>query len=207
MLLGNTSNPTFAFIGAARAYTMPAQSVSHEDFHVGHRDDLKTAGWWMKIQHSAHFDISAASLSNNSLSITVQNTGNTSLVFRMVGVTSTTSQTGGDSRSMSPDASIAATSAFFVVEPNQSLVFINGTSRFGMLQTVAAGGYLLAPNASATFAYSGPITIGVLTHLQFQHSHGDFQISQSTQSIVSGQRYVITVQANGLVAQTSVVAS
>ena len=208
LLLGNTSNPTFAFIGAARAYTMPAQSVSREDFHIGHRDDLKTEGWWLQLQHSAHFDITSASLSNNSLSITVKNTGNASLVFRMVGVTSTTSQTGGDRRSMSPDASIAATSAFFAVEPNESLVFINGSSRFGMLQTVAAGGYLLAPNSSATFTYSGPITIGVLTGLMSPHNHGDFQIAQSiTQSIVSGQHYVITVQANGLMAQTSVVAS
>ncbi len=207
LLLGNTTNPTFAFIGAARAYTMPAQSISHSDFKIGHRDDLKGEGWWQRIQHSSHFEITTASLSNDSLSVTVKNTGNTSLVFRMVAVTSTTSQTGGDGRWMSSDASIAATSAFFAVEPNQSMVFLNGTSRFGMLKTVAAGGYLLAPNASATFTYSGPITIGTLNHLGFDGEHANFQVSQSTQSIVSGQRFVISVQASGLMAQTAVVAS
>ncbi len=207
LMLGNSTNPTFAFIGAAKAYSMPAQSISHGDFRVGHRDDLRSAGWWEEIQHSSHFQISAASLSGNSLSVTVQNTGNTSLVFRMVGVTSTTSQSGGDGRWMSSDASIAATSAFFVVEQNQSLVFINGTSRFGMLRTVAAGGYLVAPNSSATFTYSGPISIGVLAHFQFGQDHGDLQVSQNAQSIVSGQRYVVTVQASGLLAQTAVVAS
>ena len=199
LLLGNTSDPTFAFIPTARAYTIPSNSIAREYMHIGHRLDLRNQGWWKHIQENGHFQINAASLSTNSLSISVANNGNTSIVFRLAAVTSTTSATGGDS-------SIASTSAFFAVEPNQTLVAINAGSRMQIAQTVAAGGYLLAPHSSATFTYSGPIVIGSLSIQGYVHNN-QVNLPTTTQSVIPGVRYVISLSGSALIAQTSVVAS
>ena len=199
LLLGNTTNPTFAFIPTARAYTIPSNSVSRVDMHIGHRLDLRGQGWWNQIEGSGHFQITTASLSSNSLSITVTNTGNTSIVFRLAAVTSTASKSGGD-------ASVASSSAFFVVEPNQSLVTISAGSRIQIAQTIAAGGYLLAPKSSATFTYSGPIVIGSLA-IQGQGQDNGFNLHLTTQSVIPGDRYVVSLSGTQLIAQSSVVAS
>jgi hypothetical protein len=216
LLLGSPSSPTFAFMGAAKAYTMPANSTQKGEFHVGDKEKLQGQGWWDQIMDNTHFQITSASLSSNSLSVTVKNTGNTSIVFRMIGVTSTTSQTGGSDWRESTDASVGATTAVFVVQSTTSMNLLNASNGYGALQMVAAGGYLLPPSASVTFSYSGPITIGLLTHISIgmvQGDHGNDQGSQhmtasgQTQTIVSGQSYVITVRGEGLQAQTLVTAS
>jgi Domain of unknown function (DUF4382) len=212
LLLGNSTNPTFAFVGAARAYTLPSKSVPISDLIVGQRVNLNTISTYM--QHTTHFQITSATLSPSSLSITVVNTGSSSIVFRLAAVSATTSRTGG----FQP---LYGTSALFSVEPNQSLVSLGG-NRLQIVKTVAAAGFLVAPGASATFTYSGPLTLGPLS-VQFAAvsptaaagTTGNttvvpppLQTPQAplTTTITSGQKYVISIQGDGFIAQTSVIA-
>ncbi len=93
LLLGNTTDPTFAFIPAATGYTLPANSIANHP-HVGDRNDynnrVSAAIWYM-----TRFQLTGASLGPNSVSVSVDNTGNATIIFRMVAVTSTSTPSGG----------------------------------------------------------------------------------------------------------------
>jgi hypothetical protein len=195
LLLGNTTNPVFAFLPQAKGYTLPANSVSIHP-HVGDRNDYqgKIAA---QIHDMTHFQISSVSLTPGSISITVQNTGAATVDFRYVALTSTTSVSGGWVPSTSIGA-VSKISEFFTVVPNGSLVPVTSTTNRGMIQALAMAGYTVAPHQSATFTYTGPITIGALILLQG---------STPTQSINTGQNYVVTITGSGLYAQSAVTAA
>lgn len=194
LLLGNTTNPSFAFIPAARGYTIPAQSTPSMHLRVGERDDIHDASWWTAIERG-HFEITSASLTPSSLSITVTNGGNSSILFRVAAVTSTTSVQGGWKEDNLFSA--ASISEFFVVQSNDSLTPISAYGQRQAVEQVAAGGLLLAPGASVTLTYTGPVTLGLLQPRQLQPA----------QQITSGQSYVVTLSGNGMLAQTDVTAT
>ena len=204
LLLGNSTNPQFAFVNSARAYTIPANSIPRDLILKEHQVNLTAQSWWAKIIDSARYQITAASLSPDSLSITVHNTGNVSIVYRLAAVTATETQKGGNIGS-------AAISEYFAVEPNATMVPITATSKIQVAWVLAAGGYLVPPGATVTFTYSGPIVTGSLL-VQSQVSTGRVssttQLAQNTpQPVVSGEPYVITIRGDGSPAQTEVVAS
>jgi Domain of unknown function (DUF4382) len=202
ILGGNSTNPQFAFVNSARAYTIPANSVAEDLIHMHHRVNLTNQGWWDRIMDSAHYQITSASLSPNSLSITVDNTGNVSIVYRFAAVTATQTAHGGD-------VGWASISEYFVVEPNATLVAVTASTPMQMAWSLAAGGYLLPPGSSVTFTYSGQIMLGSSMILpQATSTGGISQIPQiAPQPVVSGQSYVITIRGDGSPAQTEVVAS
>jgi len=207
LLLGNTSDPTFAFIGAATAYSIPTNSMPRGFMVVGAKTDLR--GLASFIDHFGHFQITSVSLSPNSLSISVTNNGNASLVFRLAAVSATTSDHGGF-------VPIWADSAAFVVLPNQTLVSMNSGTKFHLIQQVAAGGFLVAPHTSATFTYNGEIMIGpvfvpISPNAANQQPGTMAQTFMSMhaqpQPVVSGQKYIVSIQGSGLFAQTEIAAS
>ena len=59
ILAGNSTNPQFAFINAAKAYTIPANSVSRALILKEHQVNLTSQGWWAKIIDSAHYQLIA----------------------------------------------------------------------------------------------------------------------------------------------------
>jgi hypothetical protein len=185
-----SSNFSFAFIPYAKAYTIPAQSTINMHLKVGGKDDIQNASWWLALQHNTHFEITAVNLTPNSLSITVQNTGNASVLFRAAALTTTTSTSGGFVR-------ITTGSEFFAPEANTSLSAITTFGNGQAASKIVADGYLLAPGASVTFTYSGPITLG----LTWVHP-----LPQPT-GVQLGNRYIVTISGNGQYAQTSVLAT
>jgi hypothetical protein len=195
LLLGNTTNPTFAFMPDAKGYTLAANSISVHP-HKGDRDDYQ-GKMSDQIHEWSHFQITALSLTPSSISITVQNTGAATVNFRLLALASTTSASGGWVPTSS-FGSMSKISEFFVVIPNGSLVNLTAATNKGMIQTLALAGYTLAPNASATFTYNGQITIGALAWLQGR---------TPTQNINAGQRYVMTILGSGSYAQTAVTAT
>jgi hypothetical protein len=195
LLLGNTTDPVFAFLPVAKGYTLPANSVSIHA-HVGDRNDYK-GSIVAQIHEMTHFQVGSVSLTPSSLSITVQNTGAATVDFRFAALTSTTSVSGGWVPS-TPFGPVSKISEFFVVLPDGSLVPVTASTNRGMIQTLAMAGYTLAPHQSATFTYTGPVTIGALTLLQ-GHT--------PTQGINVGQNYVVTITGSGLYAQSAVTAS
>ena len=195
LLLGNTTNPTFAFIPAARGYTLPANSIVNHP-HKGDRDDYN-GNVADAIQDITKFQLTAASLSPNSLSVSVLNNGNATVIFHMVALTGTSTPSGGWVPSVALGA-ISKDSEFFVVTPNGTLLALSATSKDGAIQTLALSGFALAPGSSATFTYNGPITIGAFELLQ-GHT--------PTHAVEAGQKYIVTVLGNSEHAQTAVIAS
>lgn len=206
LLLGTPSNPTFAFIPSARAYTIPAQSFAAGSLHVGNRMNIEGQQWWRAIEGNAHFQIAGLQLSPSSLNVTVTNTGNTSLLFQMAAVSATTSLQGGQFRSM---GAMMAISEIFAIEKNASMNPITVFDMRSIYATFEGAGYVLSPHATVTFSYSGNITIGLLQPFgsSNENEHGGM-MGQPPSQITPGQQYVITVRTvGGLIAESAIVAS
>ena len=204
LLLGSPSNPSFVFIPEARAYTIPAHSIPTAAGRVGDREDIHDQPWWKNIESNTHFEITSVKLTTNLLSITVNNTGTSSVVLQLASLTSIVLFTGGEIANTLP--SIAPMLELFAVEPNATLVAVNVIGGGELSQTLAAGGYLLSPHASVTFTYSGKIAIGLLD--QATNSGSNNTTSNAQTAIIPGDRYRITLRAaGGFVAQSLVTAS
>jgi hypothetical protein len=195
ILLGTPQSPTFALLPSARAFVVPTQSIPAEAHHIGERTLLSRwsgSSWWNSCQQQYGFGVTSVTLSPNSLSITVENQGKGSVVFNLAAVTSGTSISGGWQSKLS-------TSDIFVVEPNQTLALLSGSTKGAMYQEIIGGGYLFAPGQSATFTYSGQIVIGQ----QLQ----DLGRQVTTQLVMLGQNYQVDLVGSGLVSQAGTVAS
>ena len=203
LLLGDPTNPAFAFVPSARGYVIPSQSIPANSAKVGERHDLNGDGWWhQEIAESSSFAITRASLTPTSLSITVENTGNASILFSVAGVTSQFTEAGGE-------AGILLTSQIFAVQSNGSLVAFSSTGAGHIAETIMQGGFLLAPGNTTTFTYLGSISIGALFHANSgdqADSQHHLQL-QPQQQVVPGQSYVVTVFGNGKMAHASIVAN
>jgi hypothetical protein len=186
LLLGDPSQPAFAFIPAARGYTIPAQSIP--SIRVGETVDLRNQTTFRNNQ--PHFEITGTSLTLTSLSITVTNTGNVSLDFTLAAVTSTMASAAIATTGVKVLPSVASTSEFFVVYPNTTLGPIGTTNDVAVAQMLSGAGYRLPPAASVTFKYTGLITVGALSG------------TSSTHQIIPGDRYLISITSSDKLAQT-----
>ena len=184
LLLGNVSDPIFAFIPSARAYTIPAQSVSSLHLQVGDRDEIQNASWWVKILHGLRFKITGITLTPSSLSFNISNTGNSTLVFRLADLSSTTSAAGGNIP-ISNLASTLSISEVFVIKNDSTVVPITEVGNGIADKLIDSAGYLLPIGKSHSFSYSGNITLGVAQMQTTTVRH------LSTQEIIPGQRYVL----------------
>ena len=196
-LINDPSNPSFVLIPSARGYVLPSASVGSVHTAVGDRDDINTNPALMWLHQNSRFLITGVSLTTNSLSLYVTNTGNTSLVFRLATISSTQTPSGGRMGSVN-GLPLTSISEYFVVSANSSLVPITGKFTTSQLyDTVAANGYLLLPHASVTFSYSGSIIIGGLS----------VNVIHQTQAINVGQQYIVKISTGGLIAMTDVTAT
>jgi Domain of unknown function (DUF4382) len=189
LLLGTPQSPIFAFLPSGRAFVVPSQQVPAESHSVGYRMSLSAAAWWASFEAGTKFGVTSSQLTPNSFSLTVQNQGNASALFRLAAVTSQTSLSGGPMPLLSE-------SEIFVVEPNATLVAITSGTSAQVYQEISAGGYLLLPGQSVTFTYSGQVQLGIL-------NFGGFP----TQQIVVGQNYHALLYGNDQIAQFGVTAA
>lgn len=190
LLLGDPSSPAFAFIPAARGYTIPAQSIPQTQLqHVGQNESVSNQTWYQNNQ--PRFEITDVTLTPTSLSITVANTGNVSLDFTLTAITSLTTAGGGLKPTL---PSVASISEYFVVYANTSLVPLTNDNRSAITSTISGGGYNLPPQASVTFKYSGLIKIGIVQGVT----------KQGIQYITPGSKYIISITSSDKLAQTKV---
>ncbi|MDA4111046.1 MAG: DUF4382 domain-containing protein [Thaumarchaeota archaeon] len=199
LLLGNLTNPEFAFIPAARAYTVPAQSISSLHLKIGDRDDIKSASWWIQILRGTKFQIDSIVLTPSKLSVKVTNTGNATIVFRLADLSSTSSISGG----VIPTSnlpSMLSISEVFAIQSNGTLNPITMLGNGAVDAVIDTAGYTLSVGASATFVFSGNITLGIAQNPTLLHH-------QLTQQVVANRAYVLTLIGSGLVAETKVSAS
>jgi hypothetical protein len=198
LLLGNLTNPTFAFIPSATAYTIPAQSVSTLHLQVGSRDNIQNASWWVAIQKNSKFAITGVFLAPSSLSFNVSNTGDYPVMLRLVDLASTTSTSGGNIPFTNFEVLLMQTEVF-VLERNSSIIPITEVGNGVVENMINSAGYILPVGHSMMFTYSGNITFGAAFTPTLKNPQ--------TSGVVPGQRYVLSVTGNGLIAQTAVDAS
>ncbi len=197
LLLGNQTNPTFAFLPAATAYTVPAQSISTLHLKIGNRDNIQNASWWVTIQSQSRFEITGVTLMPTSLSFNVTNTGDVPVMLRIADIASRTSVSGGKVP-LSNFASLLMISEVFVLERNSTVLPITMVGNGVVENMIDTAGYVIPVGHSETFTYSGNMTLGGAIASIYKHA--------PTQQIVSGQTYVLSLTGNGLVAQAAVVA-
>jgi len=208
--IGSPSNPEFIIRPAAKAYAVPSTEVSKEIEHEGWRFSLMGKGWWKHIRqnYTANLEVTEASLTADSLSVTVENTGNQSTKILTVTVTPLASAIwGGHRYGMRMMPKFLYGSAMFVVESNGTLVStqefmlsIRGKNYLGEFGREDFGqaiiddrGYNLDVEDSKTFTYSGQISLNLRARI---HQQG----------VVPGQQYLITVVGQEALASMVVIA-
>jgi Domain of unknown function (DUF4382) len=190
LLLGDPSSPTFAFIPAARGYTVPAQSIPQTQLQlIGQTGSINNQSWYQYDQ--PRFEITNVTLTPTLLTITVANTGNVPLEFTLAAVTPLAYLAEGVAPTL---PSVASVSEFFVVYPNTSLVPLTSGDHNSITDTISDGGYSLPAHASVTFKYTGTITIGIVQGVTSQPVH----------PIIPDVRYVISISSSDKLRQAEV---
>lgn len=150
-----STSPSFTMIPSAKAYVVPSEHLSQEDQQVGNRENDSEDQWLTHdIQNEDQqtmFNITSAALSNTSISVTVKNTGNTSVLLLTVFIAPNTTKAEGDEGSHDD----LGHSILFTVLSNGSLTPLVGEDQGD--QGENGVGYNLSAGASATLKYSGPI--------------------------------------------------
>ena len=132
------------------------------------------------------------SLTPDSLNITVQNKGASSVDLRLAGVTI----------HASPLVGIVSTlkaSDIFVVESNGALLNLNTTSKQSAEAELANSGFLLTSGQSVTLSYKGPILIGIQIQMIFP--------KYEPPPINPNGFYIVWVQGNGQIGEAGTLAS
>jgi len=208
--IGSHSDPEFMIRPVVRAYPVPSGQVTTGMEQQGFRQGLNGLAWWRLLseRYTANLQITTASLTAGSLSLTVKNTGNLSTILGLVTVSPLTVFLGGGNGRLDrhlPDSLLG--SANFVILSNGSLVPLRdilaqvisarggGESAKSVYESIlGTAGYNLTKGSSATFTYTGQIFTAAI-----------FKGSEPG-SIVSGQQYTITILGTQAVASTVVTA-
>lgn len=204
--IGSASNPEFIIRHWAKAFPVPSSEVTAEEEHEGTKVSLIGKAWWTDVQerYTSNAQITSATLTPSSLSVTVKNTGNQTTKLRLVVVAPLTLM--GVEHDRPP--AVLAGSAIFIVLPNETLVSMQkyiltahqqGAEVGDIVKALASGGYNLTVGASGTLGYKGAITLGFNVPVVVQPL-------QTGQSIVPGQQYLVSVLGDEALASQVVVA-
>jgi hypothetical protein len=210
--IGSKSTPEFIVNATASIFGVPHNDFNDQMANVGFRMQLGDQDWWKQIseQYTANIQVTSATLSSNSLSITITNTGTKSVNLSAISVApigSDCAPSGGNGQGHSSNVMPACFtgSAFFVVQDNGTLtplssllpVHFTPYSNGGSHQSgiFANQGYLLAAGKSVTLTYNKAITFSVAIG------------NRSATGPVKGQQYSVTVTGQEALAETIVVAS
>jgi len=199
MNIGNTATPEFIIRAWAKAFAIPPGQVGAEAGHRGYHLELGTRNWWKHFQEQSaiNLQISGASLTSSSLTVSVANTGNQSTSAKLVIITSL--QMVRRAEHANHTVPIFWGSAIFLVMPSGTMQLVNATNRqemeaFRTMLFSTQTGYNMTVGGSATLSYSGPVVLGfgLQPNLPFV--------------LVPGDQYVLTVIGENAVASTTVVA-
>ena len=121
-------------------------------------------------------------------------------MFRLADLSSTTSPA-GENIPISNLASTLSISEVFVIEHNSTILPITAVGNGIADKLIDSAGYALPMSASVSLSYSGNVSLGAAQFLTTTNRHMQPQV------IIPGQRYVLTLIGNGLVAQAIVLAT
>ena len=237
--IGSESTPEFIITTAASGFRVPQIQVTKEMGRDGFSFRLAGTAWWHHIQESytANMTISSASLSANSFSVTVKNTGSTSLNLSAIFVAPLGNEcaapisTSGNSNTSSTATTFSSHSgshrgnfrhhwrlpncltgsATFFVEHNGTVLFVNGLLRVkGLPLGTSAPSGRASSSPWSLFGNTG-YTVSANDSVTLTYSgpisFGFALFGQTSPGVISGDQYDITVVGPQALAQTVVVAS
>ena len=179
------SSPQFVFSATAEATSVPPSALASLSLNLGTIIDLSGQAWWSAFvtQTSSNVNV-AASLSGNSLSLNLQNSGSADGQVQEIIVT--------------PVSASTFASAYLPSSLSGSAVFaVSGSGAVQQSSALQASSML---NGGAT------VTSGASDSLSY---NGNIATSSGIQAsgIVSGQQYIVTCIGANTYASTTVVAS
>ena len=220
MNIGSKSTPEFVVNTAASGFQVPTNAVTKDMDHWGFRMSLLNVPWWTQIneQYTSNIQITAASLSSNSYSVTIENTGSEDVNLTTISVmpigyecfTPATTQTSTTSSTTTTHTQFRLPlcftgSSLFIVLSNGTVRSVSSLLLGGALPMAhsdirpinffANSGYELAKGQSVTLKFSGTIAFGFSL------------FGQKPPGVISGDQYSVTVEGPQALAQYVVVAS
>jgi Domain of unknown function (DUF4382) len=229
--IGSRSDPEFIVDTAASCLPVPRAAITASMGRRGFQFNLGNMSWWTKFseQYSSNIQITGASLTANSMSVTIKNTGNQSVTLSAITLapiggdcapatsnsTSTTMTStnttmspmgrGHGSKHGTPAPPLCfAGSEFFLIDKNGTLTVVSGlTFPHGPEQPGSQPANILA-NIGESLAPGDTITLTYSGSIHFGFFLG-FGASQT--GITSGDQYQLTVVGQQALAQYVVVAS
>lgn len=174
----NPFRPEFNLSASARAYSIPSNDLQGSPLKPGDKIDVSSATWWDNIRDEYSINIESAKLTPTSFSITIQNSGTNAISVENVEVTTFSSFSG--SLGSFP---AGALSASFKVDPDGSLSLVSQPSTTNYSSNV----FVIQPGSSVTLTFSG--------HILLSGSSG----SGNSESIISGNSYLLSVWGAGVV--------
>jgi hypothetical protein len=186
---GNASSPQFVISASAKATSVPPSDVTTASLQVGATSSLKGQAWWTGFQDQTATDIgiTSATLTSNSLTLKVSNSGNASGDIQTIVVTPV-SASGTFSASL---PSSLSGSAVFTVGSGGSVQASNAVQGAILLN---ATGTSVSSDSSTTLNFSGNISLNF--------GLGALQLS----GVIAGQSYLVTVMGANTFANIVVVA-
>lgn len=204
--IGSKSTPEFIISAVARAYTVPPEEEQKErDIdEVGHRMNLNNKDWWKKLSEKIprQIKIISASISQNTLSVVVNNTGQENITLQLM----TVSQQASEREDEHQITSFLAGTAVFAIQKNGTLTPIQlvqkgqeGQAEEDSRTVFGGSGYYLLLRSKVTLSYEGNIVLG----FGLPSRTGKVTPLQ----IAPGTKYYVTIVAEGAVATALIVAS
>lgn len=200
--VGGASAPRFVLWAEAMAFPVPSAQIHASFMTEGYRLSLAGQGWWDGdlVKANSSLRLSSVSLSSGSLSLTVADVGSSGAHLKMVVVSPSSMQMGGES---SVPAYVTG-SAVLVVLPNGtldqfrpllhvSMPYIRGENQSSIFDALLMAGYNLSAGSSATLSYAGTIALS-------------FGLLGQPLGITSGTTYWVTVIGDNAVASAQVTA-
>jgi hypothetical protein len=190
--MGTEDEPFFVLSAVAKAYPVPREEVRDEMPVPGFKLMLKDRLWWHRLRqmHASSIEISSATLSSDSLKITVQNKGEGDVMLRLVIVAPLyTLQTSKD-RGYIPKIFVGA--AIFLIKEDGTLQPLQLTYKQNMgeevkSQLLIGRGYKLMQGSTAHFEYIGKIS--------FEYG---IRLRGMPTPTTSGNKYLVAVIGDGV---------
>lgn len=185
----NATVPQFYLSASAVASSVPPSDVTSANMQVGASLDLNGRAWFGKFESetSTKLTILSATLTSNTLSLTLKKSGNGTANVRTVIVTPVRAGTKANASLPSSFSS----SAVFTVNGSGSL---QSSGPLNLQSLLGIAGLNITSSSSTTLSFDG--TIGLNLGLSLGQSTG----------VVSGQQYLISVVGDSTFASTIVVA-
>jgi len=210
--VGSASSPQFVFRLSLSALSLVRSYINSDMIQPGFRMDLGNLSWFLGFSSNVtqSLTIDSATLTNDSLSVTVTNSGNQVQTIRFVEVTPSLFASGPPG--MQPMYRLPGFlgSLTFAVEPNGSLQpIVMATTGMAMGSLIAskleAGGFNLTAGASATFSYHGALSLTYdSTGIGMGLGGGNLTVTPPIGGITSPSVYQITVIGDTASASISV---